>query len=137
MKTTIHLVDDMYELLNISAVHNSMISGDVFAGSRPVDHRSEAVSINCLPVTGDQLQKAVVNVNIHVPNLELTINGQPDNSQPNRVRLKIISDIVLPLLKDAVINNTVTQVEGINLIEDTELHEHYLNIRVKTNSINL
>lgn len=137
MKTVIDMVDDMYVLLNVSPVTSVLLSGDVFLDSRPDNNRNECVVINSLPITGEQLQRAVVNVNIHVPNLQLTINGQPDTSQPNRIRLKIISDVVIPLIKDAVINNTLTGIQNITMVNDKEIKEHFLNIRVATNSINL
>lgn len=143
MKTVIDLVDDMYDLLNVSTVNSVMLSGDVFLDQRPDGHVNECIVINSLPITGRQLQTAVANVNIHVPNLKLTINGQPDNSQPNRIRLKIISDVVIPLIKDAIINNTVTEIQNITMIRErdssgqSEINEHFLNIRVGTNSINL
>lgn len=137
MKTVIDLVDDMYVLLNVGPVQSIMLSGDVFPDGRPAGHVNECIVINSLPITGRQLQTAVANVNIHVPNLKLTINGQPDNSQPDRKRLKIISDVVIPLIKDAIINNTVTEIQNITLIQEQNLNEHFLNIRVGTNSINL
>lgn len=136
MKTVLDLVDDVYTLLDISPVHNA-ISGDVFLHEKPDNYRNESVVINSLPVTGAQLQKAVVNVNIIVPNLKLTINGISDNSQPNRIRLKAISDVVIPLLSNAMINNTITAIQNITMINDKALKEHILNIRVETNSINL
>lgn len=136
MKTVIDLVDSIYELLNVSAVNN-VITGEVYLDSRPDNSVLEDVVINSLPVTGEQLQRAVVNVNIHVPNLSLTINGQPDTSQPNRKRIKVISDIVIPLIKDAIINDTLTGIQNITMINDKELKEHFLNIRVNTYSINL
>lgn len=137
MKTVVDAVDDVYKLLDIPAVHDAMLSGDIFPDSRPDNHRKEAISINSLPITGDQLQAAIVNVNIHVPNLVLSISGQSDNSQPNRTRIKVIADVVTPILKDGNVNNMVTAIESINLIKDELLREHFLNIRVRINSINL
>ncbi len=137
MKTTLDLVDDIFELLDITPVHNVMLSGDVFLNERPDNHKNECIVINSLPVTGEQLQRGVVNVNITVPNLKLTINGQPDNSQPNRARLKAISAVVIPILEDAFVNDTVTGIQTITLVNDKEIKEHFLNIRVETNSINL
>lgn len=137
MKTVIDLVDDTYSLLDVPDVYNVMLSGDIFPDSKPDGHRNECIVINSLPVTGAQLQKAVVNVNIYVPNLQLTINGQPDNSQPNRKRLNEIFKVVEPLIKDAIIRDTVTEIQNVTMIKEQELNEHFLNIRVGTNSINL
>ena len=136
MKTVIDTVDEIYQLVAVPIVKN-MITGSVYPDKRPDGSELGDVVINSLPITGAQLQVAVVNINIHVPNLQLTINGQNDNSQPNRKRLKEIADVIIPLVKNAIINNMVTDVETVSRIEEKDLKEHYLNIRVKINSINL
>lgn len=137
MKTVLDLVDDVYELLDDGPVHIAL-SGDIFLHQKPDNYKGDCIVINGLAMTGEQgLQRAVVNVNIIVPNLQLTINKQPDLSQPNRARIKAISDVVLSYLKNALINDTLTGIQTITLINDKELKEHFLNIRVETNSINL
>ena len=136
MKTVIDIVDDIAQLINVPSV-TTIIDGGVYSDGRPDGSRKQDVSINSLPVTGEQLQKAVVNVNVHAPNLVLTIGTQPDNSQPNRKKLKQVSDVIIQILKDALINNMVTEIENVTLIREDQLHEHYMNIRVGINSINL
>jgi hypothetical protein len=136
MKTVIDITDDVYQLLNVPAVLN-LIDGGVYVDGRPDGSRKVDVAINALPISGEQLQKAVINVNVHAPNLVLTINGQPDNSQPDRKKLKQVSDQVISILKDALINNMVTEIENVTLIKEDQLKEHFMNIRVGINSINL
>jgi hypothetical protein len=48
----------------------------------------EDVVINSLPINNSQMQSGVFNVNIHVPNLVLNINGNIDTTQPNHERIK-------------------------------------------------
>lgn len=138
MKTGIQLVDDTYSLLDIPEVHSVIASGDIFPDNRPDGHKRECIVINSLPITGRQLQRAVVNVNVHVPNLKLTIEGQPDNSQPNRQRLQQILTVILPLLEDGLINNSVTEIQDVSRpMKEEGINEHFVNIRLGTNSINL
>jgi hypothetical protein len=136
MKTVIDIVDSIYQLINVGSVL-STINGGVYADGRPDGSRKEDIVINCLPVTGEQLQRGVVNINCHAPNLSLTIDDQPDNSQPNRNKLKQMADAVILIVKDAIIDDMVTSVENVMMIEEENIHEHYVNIRVAVNSINI
>ena len=136
MKTPVDLIYDFFTLLNVQEVLSN-ISGGVYPNSRPIDSRMEDVVINSLPITGSQLQVNITNVNIHVPNLKISIGGKQDNTQPNLKRLKEISAVVEPIIVDAMINGTVTEIEQAILIEEKELNEHFLNYRVKTHTVNL
>lgn len=136
MKTPVDLIYDFFSLLNVQEVLSN-ISGSVYPNSRPIDSRMEDIVINSLPITGSQLQVNITNVNIHVPNLKISIGGKQDNTQPNLKRLKEISAVVEPIIIDAMINGTVTEIEQAILIEEKELNEHFLNYRVKTHTVNL
>ena len=134
MKTPVKLTQDVFSMIDVPAVKNS-ISGSVYPGKRPDGSRKEDVVVNCLPVTGDQLQKGVVNVNIHVPNLQITISGQADNSQPDLKRIQEIFEVIEPIIDDAIKNDTDISIQQAILIE--EGNEHYLNIRLLTHTVNL
>ena len=134
MKTPVKLIQDIFSLLDVPAVKSS-ISGGVYPGKRPDGSRKEDVVVNCLPVTGDQLQRGIVNVNIHVPNLEITISGHPDNSQPDLKRIEEIYQVVEPIIENGIKDNTDVSIQQAILIE--EGNEHYLNIRLLTHTINL
>ncbi len=136
MKTTIDLVNDVFTLLNVPVLTGA-ISGKVYKHRRPTNSKKEDIVVNCLPVTGDQLQTAVVNINIHVANLKLQLNGTTDLSQPDHVRLNAIAGLVTPLIEDASINDLVTSVQQQTVIEEAEIDEHYINIRVNIFNINV
>lgn len=137
MKTSIDILDEVYQLLDVPQVYAAMMSGDVFPVRKPDNYRGECIVINCLALTADQLQVSVVNVNIYAPNLKLTINGQTESSQPDRVRINTIAKTVTPILENGLINNMVTAIEAITLLPEENFNEHYLNIRVRIHSINL
>ncbi|HRQ17704.1 MAG TPA: hypothetical protein PL085_11550 [Agriterribacter sp.] len=134
MKSGIDIVDDMYTLLNVTEV-TSVITGKVYKGTRPDSSDKEDICINALAVTGRQMQTGIINVNIHAQNLKLMIGGMADNTKPNNKRLNQIFHIVEPILKDAMIYSTGTEIQMVNMIEEKD--SHYLNIRVQTYSVNL
>lgn len=137
MKTTIDIVDEGLALVNVPAVTDVLGSAAIFPDTRPDNHQGDCIILNCLPATAGQLQTAVLNINICVKNLQLTIAGQPDNSQPNRQRLNEIAKPILVIMKNAVINDMVTEIENVAVYPDKEAKEHFLNIRVRIYSANL
>lgn len=139
MRSTLDIEDRIYQVLNVPSLTN-IISGKVLKRKRPVYQKTESkedVVINCLPITGDQLQSCVSNVNIHVPNLVLTIAGQPDNDQPDTGRLNEIFSVVEPLLESFFLDDVDGYIQSITVIEEEDLNEHFMNIRLQIHSINL
>lgn len=137
MKTPLHHEETIYALLNVPGVTGTLDDGEMFLTKRPVNNRKIAIVVKTLATSGEQLQKAVVNVNIHVPNLVINVDGQPDNSQPDRDKLNQVAGAVIEILKDALLNDTITGVGDTVMIDDPELGEHFMNIRIEISSINL
>jgi hypothetical protein len=135
MNTTIDIAQAIYRLLKNSPVP-AAISGGIYY-KRPVGSLLEDIVINSLPITAYGLQEGTANVNIHVQNLQLTIAGQPDNSQPNIQRLQQIAALVIPILEDAFINDITITIQQQTLFEEAELREHYLNLRLQIFSPNI
>lgn len=92
------------EVINevISVIMNSplraAINGTV-ARRRPINSTKEDIIVTSLPLTFSQLQRCVVNVNIHVPNIEFTANGVVDTEYPNFPRLEELAALAIPIFK--------------------------------------
>lgn len=99
---------------------------------KPTGATSEYVVVNSLPVSLGQIQKGVVNINIHVKD---TVDGA--NSYPNHERLDALTKLVIPAFDRVRFNGISCEVETIHIEEEEALKEHYQNIRVKFNVINL
>jgi hypothetical protein len=133
MKTTFDLVNTIYTALFNSAMRTA-ISGSIYKQQRPLDSTKEDVVINALPITGDQLQSSIININIHVPNLLIESNGKQDNTQPNLVKLKSLTDLVIAAVNNTYGVNFNYSVQQQTLIQDID--DYYSNIRVQFNLIN-
>lgn len=69
--------------------------GGIYFGLRPVNSCLEDLVINTLALDRHPgMQKGVVVVNVHVPNLSACINGINDHSIPNRSRINYLSRLV-------------------------------------------
>jgi hypothetical protein len=98
---------------------------------RPLNSVSEDVVVNSLPLSHGKLQKAILNVNIHVPNLDLST----DKTQPNAKRLQELAMLATDLLDKVTGNGYRLQVEQENIFEDTN-NSHYVNLRVAFQHLN-
>ena len=101
MKSNLQAVDIVFSHLK-GSVLDTAITGQVMKHRRIANSTKEDVVINCLTLGNEQLQKGILNVNIHVPNLSVPTEqvGVRDNTYPNSVRLEELTNLAIPLLKD-------------------------------------
>lgn len=137
MRTTLNIVDILYTVLHGDNALKTAISGKIYKNERPVDSKVEDIVINSLPVTGDQLQAAIGNVNIHIPNLKLNINNVQDNSQPDLGRLGMITDLVVSDVEDYTGPDYWFFIQQQTVFPSDVVGEYYSNIRVNFFSENI
>ncbi len=90
MKTTFDIVNVIYEFLSSA---NLPISGGVYK-RRPTGSTQEDVVIGSLPINNEQVQQTVLNINVHIPNITVVVNGIQDNTQPDSKRLNEVTKLV-------------------------------------------
>lgn len=135
MKTTLDIEDILWSFLKNSSLKTA-ISGGIYKRKRPSASEKEDVVINCLPVNNLQLQSAVANVNIHVPNKVQNISGIQD-PMPDHARLKALGNEAVSLLVDQWDSDYNFDVQQQNVFEDEDGKSHYVNIRLDFYSINI
>ena len=97
MKTALTAQEAIFQRLVQSGVKNtSALTGSIFKNRRPKDSQKDDIVVRALTMNAEQIQEGVINVNIHVPNLKLST----DSTQPDEMRFKAITDLVLAVLKD-------------------------------------
>lgn len=112
-------------------------TGEVYKGNRPLNSVEEDIVVNALPVTGEQLQRAVVNVNIFVKNVQLMIGGNHDSTQPDFPRLRLLATKAWAVLKDSWALDYNFDVQQEQLIQDPDSGQWYLNFRLDFHNINI
>jgi hypothetical protein len=133
MITTLEIVEILWARIQASALITDpvkKITGANCYHRRDPNSTKEDIVTNCLPINNEQLSKVIANVNIHVPDLEVTINGVQDK-QPNHDRLKELAEMAVAALTDVWINGMNYTVQQQQLFRDTEAGDHYINIRVE------
>lgn len=129
MKSTFHIVDILFAALDSSAI-KSVITGSICKQNRDFNSGKEDIVINSLPVNNEQLQEAIANVNIHVPDLVVNAGGG-ESFQPNHVRLKELTDLAIPILNNIQGADYYFTVQQQQTFSDAEAKDHYSNIRIE------
>lgn len=129
MTTTLDIVDILWSRLDSSAI-KAAITGSICKHRRDPNSTKEDIVVNSLPVSNQQLQKGVANVNVHVPDIIVTANGMQDK-QPNHERLKALAIQAVDILKDNWTATMNYDVQQQTLIRDAEAGDHFINIRIE------
>lgn len=125
----------MYDYLKGTPLTGA-VSGELCKGNRPLNSRKEDVVINSLPLTMDQLQKCIVNVNVFVPDITVS-TGEGETREPDFARLAQLEPIALQAVKEYQSLTHSFYVQQCHVIKDHESESHYLNIRVEFYAPNL
>lgn len=137
MKTGYELVDLLWLRLDSSADLKASISGGIYKHKRPDSSVKQDIVINALTGNNEQLQKSVLNINFHCPNLHISKGGQPAVFVPDNVKLKEISNKIIALVDDHWTEDYHSIVEKQQHFEEFELKETFSNIRIIIFSINI
>lgn len=126
----------LYKILNASDLKNT-ITGQIYKeGFRPTNSGKEDVSIKTLAISQEQPQIAISNINCHVPDLKQTI-GSATEYVPNSAKMKAVADKIRQIITDAL-TNPAYQHFSLRMDDqkafknqDTEVREHFQNIRIE------
>lgn len=130
MKTTFDIVDVLYSVLKAGSL-KSAITGNVYRnGKRPVNSEKEDVTINPLPVTNEQLQQCIVNINVFVPDTKLTINKVVIRDK-NEDRMMELAALAVADLTDGRSGDYTWDIEQQHEFEDEDSDSHFINFRIK------
>ena len=134
MITPLDVTGKIYKLLNIDSVM-ALLNGNLYNSQlRPKYTKGQSkrdITISSLAYTGGSLQTGVINVNIIVPD---RTDGTADN-----VQINTITKAVTALLENKYQNEIQAEIEiqRLTLLEDQELGEHYMNIRLAITNPNI
>lgn len=137
MKTGIQMARDTYSALNDSSV-TSLLDGSIYLLTRPQNSLKKDVVIATLAILEDFLEKGVVIVNIHCPNIKgVVIGGVTDDTQPDVASFEAITNACMNILNGYTGYDfqLFAQTNGVPLRDQANLM-WYINIRVNYISFN-
>ena len=125
--------DTLFQILNASAALKAELTGGIYVlGERPDGSEKEDIVVNNIFINHTIPQTGTSNVNIHVPDMTLTIGGK-QQYKANRERLRTLTALTLEALKAANIQGLAIRITNETIIKEPNIPEHYTNIRVDWN----
>ena len=130
MKQVFDTDSTLYQALSASTELAALITGGIYVGDRPDDSDKEDITINTLTLQQDAFpQSGVVNVNIHVKDLDVNIEGRPQKKADN-VRLKAVSALVLSVIRAYNTGDIKFALQNQTTFQNPEISQHYVNLRI-------
>ncbi|GAB3701436.1 hypothetical protein GCM10027592_29540 [Spirosoma flavus] len=98
MRLPYDLSNILYQVLKGSEL-DTALTGTVYKQVRPNGSKLEDLVINPLAIDARQFQRGRAIANLYVPNLDVTLQGQPQQV-PDMARLKELGDIAVTVLQE-------------------------------------
>lgn len=116
-----------FRLFNESPELRDVFAGEIFIGESPENHEFENITINTLNVNHGRPQTGTTNINIHVPDLLVDVNGVEQYiADENRIN-EIVSTVV-GILDVVTITEFGFKITNESMLENGR--EHYVNLRL-------
>ena len=128
MKGVVQVIDDVYSVLKTSQLKTA-VSGSLYKMQRPDDSTKEDIVINSLPVVSGDVDECVVNVNVYVPDLQISIAGKPQ-TQPDFARMKQLTDIGKLALEEYSSQSFRFFLDNVGVIREQSINQHFINFRL-------
>lgn len=129
LKTNLDIDDFMYRTLRKGLDNARLSNVPVYIQNRPHNVSKECIVINSYGLNAvDGYQKAMGNVNIHIPDFNTKINGQ-GQFVIDRERFRTLVEVVVNTL-EAVTGRIRPIIEKMGTYDELDIHEHWMNIRI-------
>lgn len=97
MKDCFDIARDIRSLIDIPEVLELLEGGSIYEHCRPANNKQIDIVIGVLGGDNEYLQNANVNILIHAPLLQGTLDGKIDR-QPNLAKYNEICEVIAPLI---------------------------------------
>lgn len=129
MKTDIDIKDDVYRAVADSTL-STAINGVVSKTLRPANSTSEDIVISVLASQNTEIQKAYVNVNVYVPDLDIpySVNGETIvQKEENTKRLRTLCNIAKELFALIIGDTYRITLDSQSVLASNTGEEHIIN----------
>lgn len=129
MKTDIDIKDDVYRAVADSTLATA-INGVVSKTLRPANSTSEDIVISVLASQNTEIQKAYVNVNVYVPDLDIpySVNGETIvQKEENTKRLRTLCNIAKELFALIIGDTYRITLDSQSVLASNTGEEHIIN----------
>lgn len=123
MKTEAEILDDISRY--IASTMKVQITGDVYTDKRPTNSAKEDIFIHVLATSPAQIQTALINVRIYVPNLQ-----RQTDSVRNKKRVRELSRLAMHVLSSHIQDGWYIVMEEQSVEESVDNRQHVIINRI-------
>lgn len=128
MRSVFDAIDDVYQVLRTSQLKTA-VTGGLYKLQRPDDSTKEDIVINSLPIVAGDVDQCVINVNVYIPDLQISIAGKPQ-TQPDFARMKQLTDYGKLVLEEYTSQTFRFFIDNIGVFREQSINQHYINFRL-------
>lgn len=123
MKTEAEILDDISRY--IASTMKEQITGDVYTDKRPTNSAKEDIFVHVLATLPAQIQTALINVRIYVPNLQ-----RQTDSVRNKKRVRDLSRLAMHVLSSHIQDGWYIVMEEQSVEESVDNRQHVIINRI-------
>lgn len=123
MKTEAEILDDISRY--IASTMKEQITGDVYTDKRPTNSAKEDIFVHVLATLPAQIQTALINVRIYVPNLQ-----RQTDSVRNKKRIRELSRLAMNVLSSHIQDGWYIVMEEQSVEESIDNRQHVIINRI-------
>ena len=123
MKTEAEILDDISRY--IASTMKEQITGDVYTDKRPTNSVKEDIFVHVLATLPAQIQTALINVRIYVPNLQ-----RQTDSVRNKKRIRELSRLAMNVLSSHIQDGWHIVMEEQSVEESIDNRQHVIINRI-------
>ncbi len=123
MKTEAEILDDISRY--IASTMKEQITGDVYTDKRPTNSAKEDIFVHVLATLPAQIQTALINVRIYVPNLQ-----RQTDSVRNKKRVRELSRLAMHVLSSHIQDGWYIVMEEQSVEESVDNRQHVIINRI-------
>lgn len=123
MKTEAEILDDISTY--IASTMKEQITGDVYTDKRPTNSAKEDIFVHVLATLPAQIQTALINVRIYVPNLQ-----RQTDSVRNKKRVRELSRLAMHVLSSHIQDGWYIVMEEQSVEESVDNRQHVIINRI-------
>lgn len=124
MKTEAEILDDISRYI-ASTNLKKQITGDVYTDKRPTNSAKEDIFVHVLKTLPAQIQTALINVRIYVPNLQ-----RQTDSVRNKKRVRELSRLAMDILSSHIQDGWYIVMEEQSVEESVDNRQHVIINRI-------
>jgi hypothetical protein len=128
MWNAVTAVDVIYPYIGTSL--SGELTGRIYKWRRTKNSKKEDIVINCINASAYPNQRAVLNINCHVPDKVITVSGD-QQLMPNSPRIEYLTNKILDALKGIVHNDYVVNILSTGVFTEGVPEQHYSNTKIE------